>query len=451
MRHWRMGAGLLALGGLLAACEDDDNGVGPDPMETTFEVRIENVNAVYDFTSSGVFNTPVGDGAPGPLASGSAYEFEFSAAPGSRVSFATMFVQSNDLFYAPDGDGIEVYDDAGMPLTGDITDQVYLWDAGTEMNQEPGLGADQAPRQGGADAGAPDPNNLVRMAENTFGNLPAVDDAIEVTLTHLGDTRFRIRIENVSIANTLMTSDGGMAPVLLAPGVWTVGGGSDALFTEGQADQDQGLEALAEDGSVSTLLGAIEARTGLTSPIAPGVWAVHTGSSVLFVAGQTDSGQGLEALAEDGDPSALSSAVASRGDVAFSGAFNTPEGAAGPAPAFPGDAYVFTITAMPGDRLSFATMFVQSNDLFFAPVEEGIALFDSGGMAEAGDITGMILLWDAGTEVNEEPGIGLNQAPRQSGANTGGDEGGAVRQVNDGYVYPDVNEVIRVTLTPVSG
>jgi hypothetical protein len=172
---------------------------------------------------------------------------------------------------------------------------------------------------------------------------------------------------------------------------------------------------------------------------------------VLFVSGQTDFGQGLEALAEDGDPSGLSSAVASRGDVASSGAFNTPEGAAGPAPAFPGDAYVFRITAMPGDRLSFATMFVQSNDLFFAPVEAGIALFDSGGMAEAGDMTDMILLWDAGTEVNEEPGIGLNQAPRQSGANTGGDEGGAVRQVSDGYVYPDVSEVIRVTLTPVSG
>jgi hypothetical protein len=420
-------------------------------METTFEVRIENVNAVYDFTSSGVFNTPVGAGAPGPLASGSAYEFEFSAAPGSRLSFATMFVQSNDLFYAPDGDGIEVYDAAGMPLTGDITDQVYLWDAGTEINQEPGLGADQAPRQGGADAGAADPNNQVRMAENMFGNLPAVDDAIEVTLTHQGDTRFLIRIENVSAANTLMTSDGGVAPVLLAPGVWTVGGDADALFTEGQADRNQGLEGLAEDGSVSTLLGVVEARTGLTSPIAPGVWAVHTGTSVLFVSGRTDPGQGLEALAEDGDPGALSSAVASRTDVASSGAFNTPEGAAGPAPAFPGDSYVFTVTAMPGDRLSFATMYVQSNDLFFAPAEAGIALFDSGGMAETGDITGMILLWDAGTEVNEEPGIGLNQAPRQSGANTGGDEGGAVRQVDDGYVYPDVNEVIRVTLTPVSG
>jgi hypothetical protein len=136
-------------------------------------------------------------------------------------------------------------------------------------------------------------------------------------------------------------------------------------------------------------------------------------------------------------------------DVSESGAFTTPVGAAGPAPAFPGDAYVFTITAMPGDRLSLATMFVQSNDLFFAPAEAGIALFDSSGNPESGDITGMVLLWDAGTEVNESPGIGPNQAPRQAGADTGDTENGTVKQVNDGYPYPDVDQVVRITLTPI--
>ena len=62
----------------------------------------------------------------------------------------------------------------------------------------------------------------------------------------------------------------------------------------------------------------------------------------------------------------------------------------------------------------------------------------------------MVLLWDAGTEVNELPGIGPNQAPRQAGADTGDTENGAVRQVNDGYGYPDVDQVIRITLTPIS-
>ena len=61
----------------------------------------------------------------------------------------------------------------------------------------------------------------------------------------------------------------------------------------------------------------------------------------------------------------------------------------------------------------------------------------------------MILLWDAGTEVNERPGIGLYQAPRQSGPDSGMDEGGNVRQVNDGYTYPNVSDVLRVVVRPV--
>ena len=62
----------------------------------------------------------------------------------------------------------------------------------------------------------------------------------------------------------------------------------------------------------------------------------------------------------------------------------------------------------------------------------------------------MFLLWDAGTETNEFPGVGPNQAPRQSGADTGDAEMGIVSQVNDGYVYPDVADVIRVTITAMA-
>jgi hypothetical protein len=417
--------------------------------ETMFEVRVENVSESYDFTSTGVFNTPASADDPGPLPPGGSYAFTFHAGPGSRVSFATMFVQSNDLFYAPDGEGIQVYDGSGMPLSGDITDQIYLWDAGTELNQEPGLGSNQAPRQGGADTGPADTDETVRMADDAFGNLPAVGQAIQVTLTHLGGTEFRIRISNVATQDLLMTSDGGTAPVLLAPGVWTVGTGTDPLFTTGEPVRGLGLEALAEDGAVSGYHQELAARTGLTSPIAPGVYAVHTGSSVLFTAGEADMGEGLEGLAEDGAPGSLASAAAAHSNVSGSGVFNTPEGAGSPAPALPGDAYTFTVTAVPGDRLSLATMLVQSNDLFYAPADAGIALFDAFGEPVTGDITGMVLLWDAGTEVNEFPGVGPNQAPRQSGADTGADENGTVRQVNDGYTYPAVDEVIRVTVTPM--
>ena len=113
---------LLVVGAV--GCGDDDT-TAVD-TETTFEVTVEYMSMLYDFSASGVFNTPVGAGSPAPILPGEAYEFSFSAAPGSKLSFATMFVQSNDFFYAPDGDGIELFDTNGMPITGDVTSQVML-------------------------------------------------------------------------------------------------------------------------------------------------------------------------------------------------------------------------------------------------------------------------------------------------------------------------------------
>ena len=126
-------------------------------------------------------------------------------------------------------------------------------------------------------------------------------------------------------------------------------------------------------------------------------------------------------------------------------------GADGPGPLTPGSAYEFTFVARPGARLSFATMYVQSNDLFLAPGDTGIALFADDGLPISGDITDQIGLWDAGTEVNEEPGVGANQAPRQAAANTGADEGGTVRLVDDGYTYPAVADVVSITVTSIGG
>jgi hypothetical protein len=130
---------------------------------------------------------------------------------------------------------------------------------------------------------------------------------------------------------------------------------------------------------------------------------------------------------------------------------NQPPAPAPQPPIFPGGAYEFTVTASPGQRLSFATMFIQSNDLLYAPGQDGVALFESDGTPVSGDITGAVNLYDAGTEVNEEPGVGPNQAPRQSGFDTGSDENGVVRpigQVDDGFSYPDDEDVIEVTVTP---
>ncbi|MDE2812603.1 MAG: spondin domain-containing protein [Gemmatimonadota bacterium] len=180
--------------------------------------------------------------------------------------------------------------------------------------------------------------------------------------------------------------------------------------------------------------------------LAPGAWVTQRGGTPLFVAGQPDRGAGLEALAEDGNPAELAANLPRN-----SGVFATPVGADGPGPLTPGNAYEFSFVARPGDRLSFATMYVQSNDLFLAPGDTGIALFTDDRQPISGDITAQIGLWDAGTEVNEEPGVGANQAPRQAAANTGVDEGGAVRLVNDGFTYPAVADIVRITISSSGG
>ena len=116
----------------------------------------------------------------------------------------------------------------------------------------------------------------------------------------------------------------------------------------------------------------------------------------------------------------------------------------------PGQAYEFEVkVTSDAPYLSFATMFVQSNDLFVGPGEGGIALIDMDGMAMEGmqDVTAELQLWDAGTEANEEPGVGGDQAPRQSGPNMGLPEiEGTVRVVDDGYSYPDVSALVKVTI-----
>ena len=57
----------------------------------------------------------------------------------------------------------------------------------------------------------------------------------------------------------------------------------------------------------------------------------------------------------------------------------------------------------------------------------------------------------SGTEVNEEPGIGPNQAPRRKAPDTGKDENSVVKNIKDikdGFTYPKTASVMKVTITP---
>src|SRR5690349_2610908 len=211
------------------------------------------------------------------------------------------------------------------------------------------------------------------------------------------EVTFTIRVENVSTPTTLKLSNGQTAPAPTAPLLWTITDEGNPLFTPGQADRGQGLERLAEDGN-------------------PGVLADYI--------------------------------VQNLKSVVHSGVVTVPSGDKGPGPITPGKAFEFTISAAPGQRLTLAMMFGQSNDLFYAPGPNAIALFDAKGKPLTADITSQLQLWDAGTEVNEEPGLGPNQAARQPAPNTGPAEHNNVMLVKDQFHYPSVREVVRVSVTP---
>ena len=453
----------LCAGLALAGCDSSEpNFDTPAPTPPAdlqrFRVDVQNTAQPFGLIKSGVFNTPVGASAPGPIGPDGAYEFSFSAGPnvtpgsGMRLSLATMFIQSNDLFYAFPPDGLALYDAAGNARTGDVTAEIRLYDAGTEVNEEPGVGINQAPRQTGMDTGAAE-NGTVALVASTdvMGfSYPAAADVIRVTLAHDGSTQFTVRIENVSTPTTLATSEG-PKPVPLSPGGWAAHVDAVSFYTVGGA-APAGIEEIAEDGDPGALAAALTPLTGVTVPLSPGVVAVHSSAVDFFTIGSAASA-GIEGIAEDGSPAAAVAGLSGVAGVRSVTAFNTPVGASAPAPIGPGGSYSVEIEAAPGDRLSLATMYIQSNDWLLAPDPAGLALFAADGAPLSGDVSAQIKLWDAGSEADEEPGVGLNQAPRQSGPDTGADENGLLTEIDDsaaGFAYPSAGDVIRVTVTPIN-
>jgi hypothetical protein len=448
---------------------------------------------------------PVGSFGSGPAKPGDSLAFEFSSPKGGRISFASMFGQSNDWFFAPDTMGIELFDATGSPRSGDITASIRLWDLGSEMDEPIGMGPNQAPRQAAPNTGDADPDDNVRMvADSAYGDVSKI---LSARLASMGDGKFRI---------TLSVQAGSPTPI--SPVVYQVHSGHHALFSPGAKDAGMGLERLAEEGNPKVAAmalagydfgraannlkvslmpmggGKFQARIdvleGSVTPVGPGAYAVHAGSSPLFAAGAA-APAGLEPLSEDGKPTVLAAglasatgvstplspvvwAVADKQDLLFAqgmadygkgleslaeegnpkplmdylDSMGIQSGVAGTS-AFAGGASVsFDIMPRKGEALFLATMFGQSNDLFFAPGEDGIALW-SGMDPRNGDVTGDISLWDAGTEANEAPGAGPHQAPRQSAPGMGDPGEGEVSpigEVMDGFAYPMVGDLLEVKL-----
>ena len=144
---------------------------------------------------------------------------------------------------------------------------------------------------------------------------------------------FKVRIENISPADGIVTDGGSKYPFALSPGLFVVNHRKNYFFNEGE---------------------------------------------------KADAA--LEAQAEDGNPELLSKKYLTKVGSIFLGVFNKPVGSDAPAPILPGGAFEFAFTASEGMKLSFITMYGQSNDLFYSQ-KQAIDLFDASGNPLTGDIT----------------------------------------------------------------
>lgn len=213
-------------------------------------------------------------------------------------------------------------------------------------------------------------------------------------------TRFVVRVENISSAEGMTASNGAKFPFALSPGMFVLNEKNANVFVEGKKARANGLEMQAEDGDPSGLVASLT--------------AMHHRSNLH-------------------------------------GVFNTPVGSMRPGPIRPGESFEFSFAAYPGMKLFSTMMFGQSNDWFYAPDPAGIELFDNKGTPVSGDITDKYVLWDAGTEVDEEIGIGPNQGPRQKDKNTGADEHGVLHRVKDFRFTGKNAELFRITITTENG
>lgn len=176
---------------------------------------------------------------------------------------------------------------------------------------------------------------------------------------------------------------------------------------------------------LSTLPPCIDAQSGAkflvtvenTSqdliPIAwtPGLWYLGNQPDPLFVPDSPILTNGLEALAEDGNPTPLHQSLGDSSGTFGSSLIN------------PGQTVSFEIIAVPGEELSIASKLAQSNDVFVSN-DQPVALFDSSDEPlPLINASASLRLWDAGTEANQSPLQGPDQPPRQSGPDTGAEEG----------------------------
>ncbi len=409
----------LSTGMLFTSCDDDDD---DDNNQTgNAAITIQNVSTKKNFIQSGTFRIEDRDNEA--ILPGESVSITFNAGKGQALMFATMYGYSNDVFFAPENPGIELFDGNGNAVTGDVSSKVRLWDNGTRLNQVPGANVEHP--------GIAETEN-VKMIDGTDAQeneYLAASELMRLTLAYTAATsEFTLTIANISTGKINETP--------FSPGVWVVSnmeGGNlvnDKPFFTDDERTTTALTALAETGNPTSLADWAEENTGIFTGLSPALVVVYSGTTnPLFTLNEKDGGAGLKELAQKGDTEPLKTFLESLRYVREVHVL----GNGGIAP---GESKEVSFSAYEGDNITFATMFGSSNDWFFANTETINSTYK-------GDVTGRVSLLDSGTAMSQYPGAGNGQALF---GGTSLPEDDVVKEVDTDYPIPTVSQIIKVTL-----
>lgn len=138
------GSPITTVSGLEELAEDGDPSIAFEYLNA-----MENVTAVRNET---------------PASPGESLVFEIEAAPGQRLNFATMLISSNDWFISNNQAGITLFNEDGSVKTDFDVNKNYLYDSGTELDQEVGFGNGQ-PMRGNVSVADDADTNVRRVRE----------------------------------------------------------------------------------------------------------------------------------------------------------------------------------------------------------------------------------------------------------------------------------------------
>ncbi|TLV03477.1 spondin domain-containing protein [Dyadobacter luticola] len=422
-----LGLSLTAL--IFSACTKDH-----DPQPTAKTITIENVLDSKPLVESGAFK---GEGTPPVIMPGQSVSFSFSAAKNQRLTFATMYGWSNDLFFAPANPGIKLYEDDGTPITGDVSAQIKLWDNGTRVNGVPGM---SLMHPGTAEASLKNIKE-VKGTDDYGHTFLATSQLMNVSMTYDGNSMFTVTIKNQS------GGTGNETP--FSPGVWAisyVAGGNlllpEPIYSEGKATTDA-LTHIAVMGDNAPLNTWLTSQTGIFTPLSPILVVVYQGNeNPFFKSGENDRGEGLKELAQKGNADVLAASLKMKSNIKNVYVLKEPTSTVllPKIGGNPGGKVSQPLTLGAGDRVAVATMYGFSNDWFFSTSGNDIDGTTSG------DFSGSIGLYDNGTAINQFPGAGITQFNLAGTPLSESKAIGPVPNPNKFTTLPGVNAMIKVTI-----